>query len=974
MTRHMLIDAAHPEEVRVCVLENGRVEDFDFEFSSRKPLRGNIYLARVTRVEPSLQAAFVEYGGNRHGFLAFNEIHPDYYQIPVSDRRLLQEAEAEESALAAELGLDSHEDDSDLEGEDHGGGDDEDAADFRDEERAAAVKGEESSDESGDEASDDSGDDHDTDEESDSEEAGAGNDAEGHADDQNGRSGSENGDGDGDHAAEAAESEAAPEDDARAAAFSTGSGESLSAPSETIGGEDAAAEPSEDGAPDAQTAPQKPERKAKPANARRGELLERYREARRKRQRLLRNYKIQEVIKRRQIMLVQVVKEERGTKGAALTTYMSLAGRYCVLMPNTARGGGISRKIGVAVDRKRLRRVVDSLEVPQGMGLIIRTAGAKRTKVEIKRDYDYLTRLWENIRTLTLQSIAPCLIYEEASLIKRAIRDLYDKDIDDITVEGEEGYREAKDFMKMLMPSHAKNVRQHKDGAPLFLANDVESQLDAMYQPTVRLKSGGYLVIHQTEALVAIDVNSGKATRERNIEQTALKTNLEAAKEAARQCRLRDLAGLIVVDFIDMEEQRNNRSVEKRFKDALKDDRARIQVGRISNFGLLEMSRQRRRSGIVDGTTHVCPTCNGAGNVRSNEMAALRILRAIETTALKERASTIGVRASLDVTLYILNHKRGWLKRIEDSYGVTVEIIADSAKAGDVFDLERRGPARDPAQTLQVVRADQTEAIEVEAPRVADDEDAEEVDAEDSASPSRERAADRGEPREGGRPEGEGGRRRRRRRRRGRREDGMGPREEGAPQPHVRADAPDQDDRDEDDDAENGEEARTERLEADDNDAESRNGDGLNGDGQNGDGRRRRRRGRRGGRRNRGRQENGAETSGEESRREDGAPQPRHEADLFEPRDDPEPRLTRQPPFEAAPAFETWSSESPKTEPAPAFAYAPAVPEPRHDVEPAPELRAPERVSERAAPEPQPETPREPRPQRKGWWQKAIGG
>ncbi len=513
MTRKMLIDAAHPEEVRVCVLENGKVEDFDFEYSSRKPLRGNIYLARVTRVEPSLQAAFVEYGGNRHGFLAFNEIHPDYYQIPVSDRRLLQEAEAEEADLAAQLDLGQRGD----EGEDEDldlDGDDGEANRFdnlaSDEDEGSGVT-----------------------------EIAVAKDRDEHDH------------GDSDHH-ESEDGDPVDEiEDTPAAAFEAPPLETVTAPAEAeddaeeadaddveaTGDEDEASEAegqpeaSADDAEDESEDDARPARE-KPRGAKRAELLERYKEARRKRLRIVRNYKIQEVIKRRQILLVQVVKEERGNKGAALTTYMSLAGRYCVLMPNTARGGGISRKIPVAGDRKRLRRVVDSLDLPQGMGLIIRTAGAKRTKAEIKRDYDYLIRLWETIRSLTLKSIAPCLIYEEASLIKRAIRDLYDKDIGQILVEGEAGYREAKDFMKMLMPSHAKNVQPYKEKAPLFLGYDVESQLDAMYQPVVRLKSGGYIVIHQTEALIAIDVNSGKATRERNIELTALKTNAEAAKEA----------------------------------------------------------------------------------------------------------------------------------------------------------------------------------------------------------------------------------------------------------------------------------------------------------------------------------------------------------------------------------------------------------------------------------------------------------
>ncbi|HYG26117.1 MAG TPA: ribonuclease E/G, partial [Caulobacteraceae bacterium] len=454
--KKMLIDAAHAEETRVVVVDGTRVEEFDFESQSRKQLRGNIYLAKVTRVEPSLQAAFVEYGGNRHGFLAFNEIHPDYYQIPVADREALMR----------------------------------------------------------DEFDDDEDDHH--------------------------HSRGRNGGGEGD------------EDDA-----------------ESAGADD-------------------------------DDVMEE--EVARRRRRLMRKYKIQEVIKRRQIMLVQVVKEERGNKGAALTTYLSLAGRYGVLMPNTARGGGISRKITTATDRKRLKTIVQSLDVPQGMGLIIRTAGAKRTKAEIKRDYEYLLRLWENIRETTLHSIAPALIYEEEDLVKRAIRDLFDKDIDSVQVEGEAGYKEARDFMRMLMPSQAKKVVAYREPTPLFVAHKVEDHLAQIYHPTVPLRSGGYLVINQTEALVAVDVNSGRATKERNIEATALKTNMEAAEEAARQLRLRDLAGLIVIDFIDMDEGKNNRAVEKKLKDCLKDDRARVQMGKISPFGLMEISRQRRRTGVLEGT------------------------------------------------------------------------------------------------------------------------------------------------------------------------------------------------------------------------------------------------------------------------------------------------------------------------------------------------------------------------------------
>jgi len=913
MTKKMLIDAAHPEEVRVCVLDNNIVEDFDFESQSRKPLRGNIYLARVTRVEPSLQAAFVEYGGNRHGFLAFNEIHPDYYQIPISDRKLLQEAEDEEAAIAAELDLDEHgedaggDDDSEADGGEADGGaegaqDGDDAPDFRDAETPMP-----------------------TDEDED--EAGSAEDV-----------GLE------------------PEVEPQASAMRRGPAAAMEAPSDILESEEDIAlsvEPPSPEAVDAFGATTDAVRDEEAAEARaaagrrsqkRAELVERYREARRKRARLLRNYKIQEVIKRRQILLVQVVKEERGNKGAALTTYMSLAGRYCVLMPNTARGGGISRKIPVAADRKRLRRIVDSLGAPKGMGLIIRTAGAKRTKAEIKRDYEYLTRLWENIRTLTMQSIAPCLIYEEASLIKRAIRDLYDKDIEQILVEGDAGYREAKDFMKMLMPSHARNVQPYKEKTPLFIAENVESQLDAMYQPIVRLKSGGYIVIHQTEALVAIDVNSGKATRERNIELTALKTNLEAAKEAARQCRLRDLAGLIVIDFIDMEEQRNNRTVEKRLKEALRLDRARLQVGRISNFGLLEMSRQRRRSGIVDGTTHTCPACNGAGVVRSAEMAALRILRAIEREALSARAGVIAARCSLDVTLYILNHKRAWLKRIEDDYALTVEIVADQSKAGDAFEIEKRGAPRDIPSTAQVVRADQTEAIEVDMP---DLEEPIATSDEDESLEETTRTGSDGE-RDGGR-EIEGGRRRRRRRRGGRRG------EEGGAARHAQ----------ERSDAESyagfaAAGAETDAPEGDDGaeDGEPRSQPERRfGDQSEGGDRKRRRRGRRGGRRNRnGRPEPvGSNAPARMDAEPEGIAQPYIGADYEEVGGEP-PRQSIEPAREfelKESAEEIVRRESAQT---PA-AIADAAPQPE-----APHVAA------------LPDTPPKAEKVKKGWWQRAIGG
>ena len=775
MTKKMLIDAAHPEEVRVAVLDQNRVEDFDFESAARKPLRGNIYLARVTRVEPSLQAAFVEYGGNRHGFLAFSEIHPDYYQIPVSDREKLQAAEAEVADLAAQLELaqrgDEEDDDpieiDDLEGNGDKNDDLAEALDHNGQEEPAEEAPDNDKNKNGD---------HDaeppllkTEEEEEEEEVRpkARNTASKNESEESEPPaiGAEDSPSDESETVEAASQEEAAadgvEDVAEAEAAETvndeGAREDIAEAdaqpvAEGLNEDEAGAETAEDEDGDIDdtldesgTAESETEDKSRET---RNALFERYKEAKRKRSQLLRNYKIQEVIKRRQILLVQVVKEERGNKGAALTTYMSLAGRYCVLMPNTARGGGISRKIPNGSDRRRLRRVVDSLEVPQGMGLIIRTAGAKRTKTEIKRDYEYLLRLWENIRTLTLKSIAPCLIYEEASLIKRAIRDLYDKDISKVLVEGEAGYREAKDFMKMLMPSHAKHVQPYKDRAPIFLRHAVETQLDSMYQPAVRLKSGGYIVIHQTEALVAIDVNSGRATRERNIELTALKTNIEAAQEAARQFRLRDLAGLIVIDFIDMEEPKNNRKVEKALKEALKNDRARIQTGRISSFGLLEMSRQRRRSGIVDGTTHVCPTCSGAGVVRSLETAALRILRAVEGEAISGKVGQISARTSIDVSLYLLNHHRDWLKRIETDNGVSIEVIADSEKSGDAYDLEKSGAPRPRAEEAPVVRADQTETIEIEDEEESDGPAVAEQDEKDTGRKRRRRRKRKKDPAE----------------------------------------------------------------------------------------------------------------------------------------------------------------------------------------------------------------------------------
>ena len=786
MSKKMLIDASHREETRVAMISGGKVEDFDFESLSKKPLRGNIYLARVTRVEPSLQAAFVEYGGNRHGFLAFTEIHSDYYQIPVSDREALRAAEEREADLARKLtALTGDEISDDTPDEDDDGilsSPVSDTADDADDQTGSTEAAEQTADQ------DDESDENSSEESQEISEIEATDSGDEEADDVT----EDDGASENDNAALLHDALSAKEVSAELSEASDTEEEE-----EVAEDDDTASDDTDDAVSDydEETSEEETEKKSSGGNGKseakeRARLEQEYQQARRDRVKLLKNYRIQEVIKRRQILLIQVVKEERGNKGAAVTTYLSLAGRYGVLMPNTARGGGISRKISNGADRKRLRKAMNELSIPQGMGLIIRTAGAKRTKSEIKRDFDYLLRLWENIRDLTMKSIAPCLVYEEASLIKRAIRDLYDKEISQVLVEGDAGYREAKDFMKMLMPSHAKNVQPYKEQVPLFIKYKVEPQLDEMYQPVVKLKSGGYLVIQQTEALISVDVNSGKATKERNIEATALRTNLEAASEVARQCRLRDLAGLLVIDFIDMEENRNNRSVEKRLKDAMKPDRARIQFGRISNFGLLEMSRQRRRSGIVDGTTGLCPTCNGAGAVRSEEMAALRILRSIEEQAINGRAGVISAATSTEVALFILNQKRDWLNRIEATYALNVEIVADSQKAGDQFEIEKRGPARDMDKPVAFVTADLAEIVEgPEDEQTSDDEDAAQDEkpsrkrrrrrrrknnngddssaSEQEAKSEEETSEDQTEKSAAGSDEEEGGRKRRRRGRRG---------------------------------------------------------------------------------------------------------------------------------------------------------------------------------------------------------------
>jgi ribonuclease E len=628
MPKRMIIDASHREETRVVVLDGQKVEEFDFEAASKRPLKGNIYLAKVTRVEPSLQAAFVEYGGNRQGFLAFAEIHPDYYQIPIADRMALL-AEREEEARRRE--------DEDVEAVD--------VTNVAAQESAAEAAAATATDLLDSNGHDSTGHDLLSDSLADDVETGAVS-----------------------HAGNEMLGDFA-------------SGEADPSESEVSG----ATQQIPDQGPEQGYSEDQSEQGEQPAQAKLQAVRPSQKWARR------RHYKIQEVIKRRQVILVQVVKEERGNKGAALTTYLSLAGRYCVLMPNTPRGGGISRKITSAADRNRLKSAAQALELPEGMGLIIRTAGENRTKAEIKRDYEYLLRMWDTIRELTLRSNAPACVYEEGDLVKRAIRDLYNKDISEILVEGEEGYRNAKEFMRMLMPSHAKNVKLFKDAVPLFQRYQIEAQLDAMFTPSVTLRSGGYIVINQTEALVSIDVNSGRATREHSIEETAYKTNLEAADEIGRQLRLRDLAGLIVIDFIDMEDAHNDRNVEKRLRDAVKNDRARVQIGRISQFGLLEMSRQRLRAGVVAGSTIPCPHCGGQGIVRSIESTALRVLRGLEEEAQRQRSSALAVRAPTEVTIYALNKKRREIAHLESEYDLAIHFEGKDEMLAGTFEIERIG-------------------------------------------------------------------------------------------------------------------------------------------------------------------------------------------------------------------------------------------------------------------------------------------
>ncbi|TPI13222.1 Rne/Rng family ribonuclease [Mesorhizobium sp. B4-1-1] len=700
MPNKMLIDASHPEETRVVVVRGNRIEEFDFESQDKKQLKGNIYLARVTRVEPSLQAAFVEYGGNRHGFLAFSEIHPDYYQIPVADRQALLRAEAQE---AADEDDEEAENGEEQQARDRGGrrnrrrggknrdrGEHKHASSENEESTVEAIADETAAEVAGGEEA--GGETADTPAES----AGAVSEAvEAVSEAAEGPSGEAGGD-DATDDEDGKPSEGGPTSIAASIEADVISEAVPQADQPEQSGE-AAASDNDRGMLEDVSASHSEEHEVESVGAE--DALE---EIRNRRKPVRRQYKIQEVIKRRQILLVQVVKEERGNKGAALTTYLSLAGRYSVLMPNTARGGGISRKITNAQDRKRLKEVVTDLDVPQGMGVILRTAGESRTKAEIKRDYEYLMRLWENVRNLTLQSSAPALVYEEGSLIKRSVRDLYNKDIDEILVSGEDGYREAKDFMRMLMPSHAKVVQPFRDTTPIFVRNGIEAQLDRMLQPQVTLKSGGYIIINQTEALVAIDVNSGRSTKEHSIEETALHTNLEAAEEVARQLRLRDLAGLIVIDFIDMEENRNNRSVEKRLKDHLKNDRARIQVGRISHFGLMEMSRQRIRASVLESTMKPCPHCGGTGHVRSDSSVALMVVRAIEEFLLKDSRSHIIVRTPAATALYVLNHKRANLVELEARFGLTITIEADETLGTQHYAIFRGAVAEKPEGFVEV--------------------------------------------------------------------------------------------------------------------------------------------------------------------------------------------------------------------------------------------------------------------------------
>jgi ribonuclease E len=933
MPKRMLIDSSHPEETRVVVLDGQKVEEFDFEAATKRPLKGNIYLAKVTRVEPSLQAAFVEYGGNRQGFLAFSEIHPDYYQIPVADRLALLAEQEADARRRQEDDIESFEITS---GPKPPAGEEPEEEEEIEASSQAESAETETSEEPADEPDDDAPDEvqstqaHAASEEEDDEpedDDPADETPEGGAFAANGTETSESHDeepGDG-------HSDDLSDDLTHAASASEEPGD---AASETEGGGEAQA-------------------------------LQAARASQRWMRR--RHYKIQEVIKRRQIILVQVVKEERGNKGAALTTYLSLAGRYCVLMPNTPRGGGISRKITNANDRKRLKSAAQALDLPEGMGLIIRTAGENRTKVEIKRDYEYLLRMWDTIRELTLKSNAPACVYEEGDLIKRAIRDLYNKDVGEVVVEGEDGYRNAKDFMRMLMPSHAKNVKFYKEPVPLFQRHHIEAQLDAMFSPTVTLKSGGYIVINQTEALVAIDVNSGRATREHSIEDTATKTNLEAADEIGRQLRLRDLAGLIVIDFIDMEDGRNDRAVEKRLHNAVKNDRARVQIGKISQFGLLEMSRQRLRAGVIAGSTVPCPHCGGQGIVRSVESTSLRVLRGIEEEAQKQRAEGLVVHVASEVAIYTLNQKRRELARLESDYDITISFDPkEDLKAGD-FEIDRIGE-RDPSTRPRPVVPIEIEP-EPEEPEAELVEEAVEEEEEQVPEVPGETSAEARQPQND-----EGGRRRRRRRRRGGRDRGNDVRQDRPPQDKPLQDRPPQQLAPE---GEIGIVTQTDDAASTEvgAPAQAPRPDGQNG-GPPGDGTRRRRRRRRRGRR--GERDN----FGGEQRSEGASPSPidSHYEDRFGQLDEVDTTPRIEPPFPVADApvvpnaasTPVWSLKSESG----VSANLPRPPAPKPAEPPAPisaavPVKSEEPPPAKAEPVPEPAQASD-QPVKKGWWQRTF--
>ncbi|VIO79032.1 Ribonuclease E [Bradyrhizobium ivorense] len=1054
MPNKMLIDATHPEETRVVVVRGNRVEEFDFETAQRKQLRGNIYLAKVTRVEPSLQAAFIEYGGNRHGFLAFSEIHPDYYQIPVADRQALIEAderahrEAEEEhenrghrrrsrhrnarrrghgdrvqsevieaatdpqaqaheALEQPIAAEPHDHDvAAHEGHEHEAHDhahaqdpaqdhehhDDHHHDHGDHHHHDDAHGHEHGHEHAHEVSAAP----DTDVQPDPVvaviEASAASAAPEPAEPveinhEPERVYEEQAEENAAHADDvqlaATDEHHAASDDGLAVAEPAGSAEAASA--------DAGAAPSENGdeADDEDEDDGEEAEEDVVESVGGDDVLE---EVPERPFRPRRQYKIQEVIKRRQVMLVQVVKEERGNKGAALTTYLSLAGRYAVLMPNTARGGGISRKITSAQDRSRLKEVVQDLDVPEGMGIILRTAGASRSKPEIKRDFEYLIRMWETVRDLTLKSQAPTLVYEEGSLIKRSLRDLYNKEIDEIQVAGDAGYREARDFMKMLMPANVRAVKLYGDGQPLFSRMGVESQLDAMFSPTVQLRSGGYIVINQTEALVSIDVNSGRATREHHIEDTALKTNLEAAEEVARQLRLRDLAGLIVIDFIDMDEKRNNRAVERKLSDCLRQDRARIQVGRISHFGLLEMSRQRIRASVLESSTEPCPQCGGSGHVRSVSSVALQLLRGIEEILMKGATHNLVVRTRTDVALYVLNHKRGHLRDLEDSFKVQLSIVADATVHGTQSYIIDRGEQVHTLEAAKALLAAQAAAAPAQAEEADDDEESFEYEAEVETDETEGLADDQAAGEEAAAEgEGDGQRRKRRRRRRGRggdreeRESAQPPREDGELM-HVLP--------------EGGEAVATEDGEGDDEEGDEQQGFAGGDQAANGE-RRPRRRGRRGGRRRRG--GGGADEGLAGSISDELSPAPTPEAadavadfeGMLQPApvlEVPEvvavPRELQPAEAVAAPAPEVVEAAAAVTEDAPAetdraarrrstvrekvsFSSSPQAETPAPTLVQSPAEEPPPAPAPLAEPEPAAATEA---PARKGWWSRRFGG